>query len=388
VAHVAMIVSNRYDPDPRVAKEAHSLVDAGHRVTVIAFDRGRELAGEEIDGRGVRIRRSRVAATPYGTTFRTAAGLALFKLQAGRMLLEDPPDAVHCHDQDTCSVGLWWKTVGARMAGKRGLFVFDAHDLYWTWVLMEDPGSPWRRGVAKFLEGQCRLFANAADMVITVTDAACKREGTAQVFREWGVEPVVIWNAPYRPAEVPSLPKRPTVGYLGKVREPEMFAWLAEAMARVAPTERPGLLVAGDGVAREAVAAMLERAARELDFPLEVKGAFSMEEMPSLMARTSCQFCLYPTGRGNIDRAMPVKLLESVAYGRPVIGNARSLMGEWISDRGWGWVVEEGSVDGLAKALSAVYRLGPAGMKIDAGGVPTWEEQGRRLARAYDSLEV
>ena len=60
-----------------------------------------------------------------------------------------------------------------------------------------------------------------------------------------------------------------------------------------------------------------------------------------MMAQTSVQYCPYPTARGNIDRAMPVKLLESVAYGRLVIGNGETLMGEWIARNDWGWGVAE-----------------------------------------------
>ena len=38
-----MIVSNRYDPDPRVQKVAEALVAAGHSVRVYAFDRQHAL---------------------------------------------------------------------------------------------------------------------------------------------------------------------------------------------------------------------------------------------------------------------------------------------------------------------------------------------------------
>jgi len=39
MAPIAMIATNRYDPDSRVQKEAASLVQAGHRIVVYAYDR-------------------------------------------------------------------------------------------------------------------------------------------------------------------------------------------------------------------------------------------------------------------------------------------------------------------------------------------------------------
>ena len=43
MANVAMLVSNRHDPDPRVQKEAEALVKAGHNVCIYAYDRLHEI---------------------------------------------------------------------------------------------------------------------------------------------------------------------------------------------------------------------------------------------------------------------------------------------------------------------------------------------------------
>ena len=56
MARVAMLVSNGHAPDPRVEKEADALADAGHDVTVYAFDRHREHRALEHAG-PVRVER-------------------------------------------------------------------------------------------------------------------------------------------------------------------------------------------------------------------------------------------------------------------------------------------------------------------------------------------
>ena len=49
--HIVMLLSNPFQPDPRVLKEARSLVQAGYKVTVICWDRKGEFAArEQVEG--------------------------------------------------------------------------------------------------------------------------------------------------------------------------------------------------------------------------------------------------------------------------------------------------------------------------------------------------
>lgn len=385
MARIAMVVSNRHDPDPRVHKEARSLAIAGHEVTIFAFDRMHELPVKETTEDGVRINRIRVRRSPLGDIPATAVGLHQFRAAVCGCLARLRPDVVHCHDQDTCSVGLWWKSHGARRAGVRHpLFIYDAHDLYWTWLLMADPDALWRRAGSATLRAQAMFFARAADLVITVTEGFGGRPGLAEVFRGWGVDPLVVWNAPFAVKSLPPFPRRHTLGYVGTIRETAMFEWLAGAMELLSPDERPAVLLAGGGVAAKQVEELMGDASRRLGFDLDVLGSFSLPGLFDIMAATSIQYCLYPTRRGNISMAMPVKLLDSVAHGRPVIGNAGTLMGEWIEANRWGWTVDEGAVDDLADVLAQFTRGGLDDLRFGQSAVPTWEREGARLVEAYD----
>ena len=78
-----MVVSNPCDPDPRVEKEALALVNAGHKVTIHAFDREETRAIEE-SLNGIQIRRYRVGVTPRGapnliTGMKVLRGLKVFR---------------------------------------------------------------------------------------------------------------------------------------------------------------------------------------------------------------------------------------------------------------------------------------------------------------------
>jgi glycosyltransferase involved in cell wall biosynthesis len=104
------------------------------------------------------------------------------------------------------------------------------------------------------------------------------------------------------------------------------------------------------------------------------------------MAQTSIQYCLYPQDRGNISRSMPVKLLESIAYGRPVIGNADTLMGEWIERNKWGYQVPQADPEALAKAIrAAAASLFKDGFSV-MRQAPLWSGEGQKLVSVYERL--
>ncbi|HEX7477889.1 MAG TPA: glycosyltransferase [Polyangiales bacterium] len=386
MANVAMVVTNRYEPDPRVQKEAASLVAGGHRVRVYCFDRMSEApqAREVLDG--VEIIRLQLGHYAYGQPVATALGLRKFRRAVRQALLRDPPDVLHCHDQDTCSLGAAWQ--GRRLPnGRRAKFVFDAHDFYWTYPLYIDNPARWRHVLSGVLKAQGFHYVRKADLLITVTEGIGKHPGYAELYRSWGVEPVVLWNAPRAVAQIPPLPAQFTLGYYGYVRDTEMFRWLIAAIEQLPPQERPAVRVAGAGVAHAQVERLLREASTRLGFPARVSGAFDMRELGSLMGECSAQFCVYALGSGNMGRTVPVKLFDAVAHGRPVIGTTGTLMADFIERNHWGCIVDQGDSAGLAAALRRTRaRVQDPTHPLQLRPAPTWEEQGQVLCKAYATL--
>ena len=218
-----------------------------------------------------------------GQLFSVALGLRRFAQAVKVQLAHDPPDVVHCHDQDTCALGTWWQGQRARR-GRRGLFVFDAHDFYWTYPLMADARSRWHqlaaRATAQLLKGLGFYYARRADLLLTVSEAIAEHEGFAEQYRRWGANPVVLWNAPLAVRRIPALPAQFTVGYFGYVREPAMFRWLIAAIAELPAAHRPALRIAGGGVEYGKVRQILDEASRRLGFSLRMTGAFSLRGAP------------------------------------------------------------------------------------------------------------
>ena len=65
MASVAMVVSNACSPDPRVLRSAKVLANAGHDVTVHAFDRNQSYPMSEARD-GFRIMRYHLGSFSYG----------------------------------------------------------------------------------------------------------------------------------------------------------------------------------------------------------------------------------------------------------------------------------------------------------------------------------
>lgn len=80
---VVFLRSNEVAPDPRVENEARILSEAGSTVTILGWDRGGKVAGEDRDY--ARIVRFRLPA-PYGARFRNVPRKARWNLWLLRWL--------------------------------------------------------------------------------------------------------------------------------------------------------------------------------------------------------------------------------------------------------------------------------------------------------------
>jgi glycosyltransferase involved in cell wall biosynthesis len=119
---VLMLLSNAYDPDPRVRQEALSLIGMGCRVRLLAWDRDLKApAFERVDG--VDVERIFVASS-HG---RGATQLLFYVRLYLKMFwrgVQTRFDAVHCHDLDTLPLGF----VLTRL--RRKPIVYDAHESF------------------------------------------------------------------------------------------------------------------------------------------------------------------------------------------------------------------------------------------------------------------
>ena len=158
---VTMLVRNTFTHDSRVEKEARSLTDAGHSVTVVAEGANGLPDAEARDGyRVLRVVRP-MAKVPL-------LRFVAYRQRLVRELLRTRPEVLHAHDSDTL------EPVAAAARVLRIPFVYDAHEL-WLGQLRRGRSRPyWWVFLAYFWLVQ-RLFVRRAAAVITVSQPIARR---------------------------------------------------------------------------------------------------------------------------------------------------------------------------------------------------------------------
>ena len=150
-----MLLTNAYDPDPRVRQEALALIAMGCRVRILAWDRDHKRPAFE-SMEGVEVERV-FLNSKHG---RGTTQLFYYALLYLRMLWRGwrtQFDVAHCHDLDTLPLGILLGKL------KRRPVIYDAHESFPDML----EGSV-HRSVLKGLTLLENFLIRRADLVITV----------------------------------------------------------------------------------------------------------------------------------------------------------------------------------------------------------------------------
>jgi len=346
--HVAMLLTNPFHPDPRVHKEARSLVEAGYRVTVICWDRKGEFPPvETLDG--IDVVRIHVAST-YGAGSRQILRMPVFWMRALGVLQSLCPDIIHCHDLDTALAG-WWYIQRHHVP-----WVLDAHECYPEQVRGQRV-SPILISMLLFLE---RAMVKRATRVITVGNLLAKR------FRAMGGVVSVVGN--YQPLVEPGTtptvtreslglgPQDFVVAYIGTFIAGRAVLPLIHASAKI-----PGItvLLLGDGPQREAI---LDAIA---DHPrIRYLGRVSQAQVPDYTALADVLYYGLDASvpDGNIHYSSPNALFNAMMAGRPMLTTNIGEIAQIVRTEDCGVIVDalepEVLVEGLRRLQDPVVRKG------------------------------
>ena len=184
-----MLLSNAFRPDPRVAREAEALARAGHKVTIVCWDREARFAAEEKLA-GYRARRVQSVRTVYGAGPRQLLYTPRFWGAAAKEVEALKPDVIHCHDLDTLPAG-WW------LRGRSEAYlVYDAHEDYAAMMSLYLPGLMVRAlsRLEKRLLGRVDLTITAS----TVLADKLRAQGVSAVTTIGNYQPLELFDyAPF-----------------------------------------------------------------------------------------------------------------------------------------------------------------------------------------------
>ena len=109
-------------------------------------------------------------------------------------------------------------------------------------------------------------------------------------------------------------------------------------------------IFAGDG---PSVDRLIER------YPdIDYRGQFDESKLEELMAEIDVMYAMYNPEKENIRfGALPVKMFDAAAYGRPTVTTAGVPMGDFCIEHKLGTVASFGDVDSVAGAIMEAYDL-------------------------------
>jgi glycosyltransferase involved in cell wall biosynthesis len=379
MSHIAMLLSNAYRPDPRVTREARTLVQARHVVDLYCWDRLGELPENETL-EGMRIHRYQAVRSSYGAGWRQLFRLPRFWGWAQEQITRQQPEIVHCHDLDTLYAGVALKR---RLHCK---LVYDAHEHYPALMTLYLPAA-----LARLLVYWEQALLKNADHIISASSVL------ADEYRRKTSAPVtVIGNAPSlsdfnENSQHTILQTRSQLGleaalgvfYIGGFTNNRALLPLIDALDGLDGWQ---LHLWGDGHQRAAV----EQAISGLD-NTHYHGWAEAAALPGLFSAADViYYCLrsdYPGAQYNA----PNTLAYAMASSRPLIANMVGDLGRVVTESDCGILLHEVSPATIRQALQELsdpltrQKLGANGRRA-AESRYNWERLAQTLLDLYASL--
>jgi glycosyltransferase involved in cell wall biosynthesis len=337
---ILMLLSNAFDPDPRVHREALSFLEAGYAVKILCWDRGEGLPEKEaIDG--IEVERITLRSA-HG---RGTAQIFFLGMLWARMFvraLGSDADIAYCHDFDTLPVGIALKLV------KRKKAIFDSHEVYSRMLGRNVSGVV--KGITVFLE---RLLIRRADHVVVTCPAM------RDLYLAMGVSGISVAGNYKDPDDykVPcealaneranlGIGNKLVISYISNLGPERIIEPLLETVKEDGDIF---LIVGGEGYKRKTVEDASKECAR-----IKYLGYVPPDKVPLYTALSDIVYYGYDRKAGMAEFCNPNKLFEALASGKAFIGGDFGQMGEIIREERCGLALEEFTVETVKKAVDTM----------------------------------
>ena len=372
--HVVMLLTNPFRPDPRVLKEATSLINAGYRTTVVCWDRQGQYTAEEIIN-GIQVKRIALPSG-YAMGSRQILHLPRFWQSAYRTIQHLKPDIIHCHDLDTTPIGYIY-------AQRHKIpWIFDAHERY-----PEQMQQQVNWTIYKLLLQLERYMVRNATITITVGGLL------ADYLKGYGGKVVVVGN--YFPIEETHRSSTITRSNIEISNEEFVVSYIggfshARALHPYIQSadfyKEPLLLLAGDGSQRSSLLKEISTRSR-----VRYLGWIPQNLVLDYFKLSDViYYGLYATNKNSLYSS-PNSLYLAMATGKPIITNNIGQIAEVTRQERCGIVIEELSPEEIAKAIQ---KLSDASLREEMGTNGrraaelkyNWQSAEAELLRAYREL--
>jgi glycosyltransferase involved in cell wall biosynthesis len=338
-----MLLSNCFEPDPRVYQEAKALIKTGCDVTIIAWDRDvKKPRYEEVDA--IQVERIFLRSV-HGRGTSQIFYLLAFWLKGFCRAIRRDFDVVHCHDFDTLPLGFLIAKI------RRKTIVYDAHESYADMLV----GSVHAR-VLMFIRYMEGLLIKRVDLLITVGEIL-KRE-----FERRGAKNACVvgnWKDPKEYAFSTKI-LRSEKERLG-IREGQIvityIAWLSSERRIMSLVEAAKLvkdiylIIGGDGPLKDIVRTEAVRSEN-----IMYLGFVNPKAVPLFTALADVVFYGFDKHHPNSKYSAPNKLFEALAAGKAVITGDFGEIGKIVKEERCGISIPELSAENIKASLVSLAR--------------------------------
>ena len=340
-AKVLMLLTNAFNPDPRVHREAVALVEDGYNVEILCWDRDLKAPLREIVD-GINVERIYLRST-HGRGTTQAFFLFLFWIKALLKILNKKFDIVHAHDFDTLPLGY----VISKL--KNAKLLYDAHESYIDMLL----NIPYQ--LKKLIFQAENVLMKRSDLVITVGDILRKylmKRGASKtcVVGNWQDPRSFFFSSKEKQTERYSLgisDKQIVIVFIAHLGVERQLPQLIDAVKQCPEVY---LILGGDGPCR----GVAEDAANNCP-NITYLGFVQPSKIPLYTALADIVFYGFDTKVPNAMFSAPNKLFEGLAAGKVILTGNFGEIGKIVRETNCGVILNDYSVKEIKKALSFLH---------------------------------
>lgn len=323
--NVKMILTNRFDPDVRVYKEAKHLIERGYQVEILCWDRENEYIDKEHDEiDGINIKRFFPYAE-YGTGTKQLKAFFQFIKECKAYLRKKNYKYIHCHDLDGIITGYLIKK------RKNGL-IFDMHEFY------EAQGSNKMKNY--IIRTIVTYLQNKSKFILYVNN-----EQTKVMSNRNKMKSIYLPNYPESNnyCDKKSISKNLRISYIGAVRQYNELKNLMDASKDFEGVE---VNIHGAGVAYKKLYDIRN------NYPnVNITGVFKYSDIDNLYKDTDILYAIYPLNSIQNKTSYPVKFFEAIITKTPIIVDKGTVIGKFVLEKNIGFVIDENNVNELKQLI-------------------------------------
>ena len=372
--NILMLLSNPFMVDPRVYKEAKSLVDAGHNVTVIVWDRKNEYDDESLIDK-VKIFRVKnkglLKIFPHDLFRNPIWWRKSYKIGLNLYYNGFKFDVVHCHDLDTLQTGVWLKK---KLKIK---LVYDAHEIFGYMVLRTMP-----KFVSKFAFSMEKKLVRFVDYIITAEDTYIKyfkSLGCKNVISLMNCKDIIIKEYQQTKNKVF------TIVYIGVLNKSRFFPECLDVIGNIKNVK---FVIAGK---KENLYDVVKQKSLEYD-NIDFLGPITYDKVIPTTLKSDVVLCMiYPNDINN-KIASANKQFEAMVCGRPIICTKDTRSGDITNEEKCGLVIDfnkknlENAIIKLRDNQKICEELGRNALKA-AINKYNWKSEEKKLINLYKSIK-